>query len=135
VIDRPELTEEGPLLNQFIKDYCNRMAGRKMETIRQQMNLPLEIEWIWHVHRLHPIAYYNDCTKQLSDGQVLDKKICQVLKNFQFENDSISRVSSMDSHSSFVPSTDLAKAAIRQRGFLEKFSKHSLYTQDFILDF
>ncbi|CAM4989586.1 unnamed protein product, partial [Rotaria socialis] len=29
------------LLRQFIKDYCNRMAGRKMETIRQQMNLPL----------------------------------------------------------------------------------------------
>ncbi|CAF3896496.1 unnamed protein product, partial [Rotaria sordida] len=37
----------------------------------QQMHLPWEVEWIWYVHRVHPLNYYNDCAKQLADGKIV----------------------------------------------------------------
>ncbi|CAF3414249.1 unnamed protein product [Rotaria sp. Silwood2] len=81
VIAQPEMTQEGPTLDHFINDYCSRMAQQNMTNKHQQMKLPLETEWIWHVHRLHPLNYLNDCTKQLPGRKLIDKKVRQVLKN------------------------------------------------------
>jgi hypothetical protein len=44
------------------------MGQQKMESIFQQLLLP------WHIHRLHPLAYYADCTKYRLTGQLVDKK-------------------------------------------------------------
>ncbi|CAF1329833.1 unnamed protein product [Adineta steineri] len=107
VISHPEMTEQGAELDYFIQDYCKRMAQQEMISKKQQLKLPWQTEWIWHVHRLHPIAYFNDCTKQL--------QVFTSIKN----------------DSSFVPSIDLTQAVIRQRDFLQNFQKHDLYERSF----
>jgi hypothetical protein len=61
VIHHPEMRKEGPLLDSFIQNYCQRMARGEMRTEDQQLKLPWEIEWIWHVNRLYPLTYLNDC--------------------------------------------------------------------------
>ncbi|CAF3514463.1 unnamed protein product [Rotaria sp. Silwood1] len=130
VIAQPELTQEGPTLDHFIDDYCNRMARQDMKSKQQQLKLPLETEWIWHVHRLHPLSYHNDCTKQLPSGKLVDKKIRQVLQNSKRKHDAKISFSSINKNFVFVPSIDLRKAVIRQRDFLEKFQNHYLYSFD-----
>ncbi|CAF1278496.1 unnamed protein product [Rotaria sp. Silwood1] len=50
VINHPEMTQEEPELNYYIKDYCKRMSKGKMRTYDQQENLPWQLERIWHVH-------------------------------------------------------------------------------------
>lgn len=54
VIAHPEIMQQGEVLNSFIEDYCKRMSQQQMKTKYQQRRLPWQIEWIWHVHRLHP---------------------------------------------------------------------------------
>ncbi|CAF1362801.1 unnamed protein product [Rotaria sp. Silwood1] len=60
VIAHPEMTKEGTTLDYFIKQYCIRMQNDEMGTSYQQWLLPWQIDWIWHVHRLHPVAYFHD---------------------------------------------------------------------------
>ncbi|CAF1127650.1 unnamed protein product [Rotaria sp. Silwood1] len=106
------------------------MARHEINTKHQQIKLPIETEWIWHVHRLHPLSYYNDCTKQLSDGKLVDKKVRQLLHSYGNKRHSKVYFSSINSRLLFIPSIDLRKAVIRQRDFLEKFQRHYLYSYD-----
>jgi hypothetical protein len=53
MIAHPEMMQE-ERLNRFIEEYCRRMSQQEMTTKHQQRRLPWRIEWIWHVHRLHP---------------------------------------------------------------------------------
>ncbi|CAF3110031.1 unnamed protein product [Rotaria sp. Silwood2] len=130
VIAHPEITQEGPLLDYFVNDYCNRMARQEMQTRDQQMKLPWQTEWIWHVHRLHPLNYQADCTKQLLNEQIVDKKVRQLLHKHKSNQDSKLSFPSITNRFFFVPTIDLRKAVIRQRDFLEKFQKHYLYSLD-----
>jgi hypothetical protein len=103
------------------------MAQGEMKTADQQSKLPWQIEWIWHVHRLHPIDYLNDC-KQLSDGLV-DKKALRLMQKHSKKNKSNSKFLFINSYS-FIPSIDLTSAVIRQNDFLNKFRRHFLYSYD-----
>ncbi|CAF1432356.1 unnamed protein product [Didymodactylos carnosus] len=120
VIARPQLTKTGPELASAIASYCYRMARGDMLSSKYQQSLPIEIDWIWHVHRLHPVVYYKDCRKQL--GQIVDKQ-CYNLTEDAISDISITSVSSPQ----FTPSIDLTKAVLRQKKFLDKFSKHALF--------
>lgn len=128
VIAHPELTQEGPILNYFIREYYLRMAGRKMRTAFQQTMLPWQIDWIWHVHRLHPLAYYHDCMHSFAGGELVDKHYLS-LKAVEelppapmvFANEHLTAPLT-------VGSMDLAKAVVRQRRFLDKFQQHFLYS-------
>ncbi|CAF1137414.1 unnamed protein product [Rotaria sordida] len=130
VIAQPELSQEGPVLDHFINDYCNRMAQQNMKNKHQQLKLPLEIEWIWHVHRLHPLIYHNDCTTQLPGRKLVDKKVRKVVRKHENKHNANISFSSINSYLTFVPSINLRKAIIRQRDFLEKFQEHYLYSFD-----
>jgi hypothetical protein len=131
VIAHPEMMRQGELLNSFIEDYCRRMSQQTMTTKYQQRRLPWQIEWIWHVHRLHPVAYNNDCTKQLPSRRLVDKKYIRLrMKEEHRKYHSPVPSGSIKSHSTFVPSLDLASAVLRQRDFLEKFKQHSLFTMN-----
>lgn len=127
VIKHPEMTTAGPKLDAAIFDYCQRMAHNGMRTPEQQQKLPWQIEWIWHVHRLHPINYRDDCEQQLSDGLV-DKTDSKIFSNFNQKYKPKTTLSSARDEHVFAPSIDLASAAIRQTDFLEKFKNHSLYS-------
>jgi hypothetical protein len=129
VINHPEMKKEGPLLDSVIQDYCQRMARDEMRTTDQQLKLPWQIEWIWHVHRLHPLTYLNDCSTQLSDGLV-DKNAVTLIHNHEKKNKLKMIFPSDNGYSLFVPSIDLRSAVIRQNDFLNKFQKHFLYSYD-----
>ncbi|CAF1370637.1 unnamed protein product [Rotaria sordida] len=102
------MTQERPELNYYIKDYCKRMSKGKMRTYDQQENLPWQLEWIWHVHRLHSLAYLNDyCDKQ-------DK--LKKSKNL---------FSSNNTNLQFIPSIDLRSAVIRQKDFNRSIPKNN----------
>jgi hypothetical protein len=47
------------------------MALGEMKTQKQQFKLSWQIEWIWHVYRLHPLDYFKDCKERLVDEQAL----------------------------------------------------------------
>jgi hypothetical protein len=102
-----------------------------MQNKNQQVQLPWQVEWIWHVHRLHPLDYYNDCKKQLRDGKIVDKLVYNSIKNNGKKPNSKVAFISKNSGLSFVPSINLAKAVVRQRDFLDKFRKHDLYLRIF----
>jgi len=106
------------------------MAQQEMTTKRQQLKLPWQIEWIWHVHRLHPLVYEKDC-KQLPDGKLVDKMVYNMIKNRNKKHDSKIVFKSIKSRLSFIPSIDLVQAVVRQRDFLEKFKQHRLYSWNF----
>ncbi|CAF1256041.1 unnamed protein product [Adineta steineri] len=131
VISHPEMTEQGVELDYFIQDYCKRMAQQEMISKKQQLKLPWQIEWIWHVHRLHPIAYFNDCTKQLQGGNLVDKLAYNLIEKRYKKHDSKTVFTSIKNDSSFVPSIDLTQAVIRQRYFLQNFQKHDLSERSF----
>ncbi|CAF1491075.1 unnamed protein product [Rotaria sordida] len=120
VISHPSLTQDGKLLNEYIDEYCQKMAREEMVTDYQRSQLAWPILWIWYVHRLHPFAYHKDCTSQLPHGKLVDPKV-----QYFFSD-----VSTHRPHPSFIPSVNLTKAVIRQSTFLEKFTKHYLYTSD-----
>ncbi|CAF0919783.1 unnamed protein product, partial [Adineta steineri] len=108
------------------------MAYQAFTTRRQQQKLPWQIEWIWHVHRLHPIAYSNDCIDQLPDHKVVDKKyIRSTMKKHQHYHSFIP-FKSIKHQSKFVPSLDLASAVLRQIDFLQKFQKHNLFSMNLL---
>ncbi|CAF4187705.1 unnamed protein product [Rotaria socialis] len=65
VSNHPEMTEKGEKLDFYVQDYCYRMSKNQIMSKRQQSELSWQTDWIWQVHRLHPIAYYNDCIKQI----------------------------------------------------------------------
>ncbi|CAF5084424.1 unnamed protein product, partial [Rotaria sp. Silwood1] len=116
VINHPEMSQEGPELNYYINDYCKRMSKGKMRTYDQQENLPWQLEWICHVHRLHPLAYLNDCNKQLSD-ELVDKKCPKLIIDCDKQDElkkSKNPFSSNNTNLQFIPSIDLRSAVIRQ---------------------
>jgi hypothetical protein len=130
VIAHPEMTEKGDKLDYIIQDYCHRMSNNQLMSKYQQSNLPCQIEWIWHVHRLHPVAYLNDCTKQIPGNYFIDKKIQKVTINeYQTQNYAISK-ELVRNQATFVPSLNLEKAVLQQRDFLEKFQKHRFYSMN-----
>ncbi|CAF1418658.1 unnamed protein product [Didymodactylos carnosus] len=130
VIAYPELTKSGPLLDYFVNEYCHRMSNhKKLMDKKHQQELPFEIEWIWHVHRLHPITYQRDLqTNQISNMDVYEKK--------KVKHDGCGSCPRMaiDYHKrvkgtiTFRSSIDLVHAVERQQDFLAKFSRHYLYT-------
>ncbi|CAM4920349.1 unnamed protein product [Rotaria socialis] len=132
IISQPRLTEESPLLEAAIQDYCERMLLGSISKKEQQSKLPWQIEWIWHVHRLHPLHYAEDCTKRLSSGEIVDKKINRISSLDYCQTDAAPN--NLHEHrsytSTFVPSVDLTKAVIRQRDFLDKFQQHPLFSGD-----
>ncbi|CAF2051950.1 unnamed protein product [Rotaria magnacalcarata] len=132
VISQPQLTEEGPLLKAAIQDYCERMSLGSISKKEQQTKLPWQVEWIWHVHRLHPLHYAEDCTKQLSSGEIVDKKINRISSLDYCQTDVAPN--NLHEHRSYPPtlepSIDLTKAVIRQRDFLDKFQQHPLFSCD-----
>ncbi|CAF1579869.1 unnamed protein product [Rotaria magnacalcarata] len=65
VSNHPEMTEKGEKLDFYIQDYCYRMSKNQIMSKRQQSELSWQTDWMWQVHRLHPVAYYNDCIKQI----------------------------------------------------------------------
>lgn len=130
VIAHPEMIEMGDKLDNVIQDYCDRMSKNKLMSKYQQLNLPWQIEWIWHVHRLHPIAYLNDCIKQIPGSYFIDKKDQKLrMHEYQRQNYVYSK-EFVRNQTTFVPSIDLIKAVLRQRDFLEKFQKHRFYSMN-----
>ena len=129
VINHPEMTRKGTELDYFIQAYSKKMTNNEMTTKEEQLAIPWQIEWIWHVHRLHPRNYLNDCQKQLSQGLV-NKKTTQFMKKYQKEEKLKIEFSSIKSDYLFVPSIDLNEAVLRQKDFLDKFQKHYLYSYD-----
>ncbi|CAF1244041.1 unnamed protein product [Rotaria sordida] len=121
VIAHPEMTQQGETLNYFIEDYCRRMAHQATTTRHKQSRLSWEIDWIWHVHRLHPIAYNNDCIKQLPNGKVVDKRYRRLKIKQHRKHRSVALFESIKKPSTFVPLIDLVNAVPRQHDFLEKF--------------
>ncbi|CAF4243823.1 unnamed protein product, partial [Rotaria sordida] len=130
VIAHPEMTQQGETLNYFIEDYCRRMAHQAITTRYKQSRLPWEIDWIWHVHRLHPIAYNNDCIKQLPNGKLVDKRYQRLKIKQHRKHRSVALSKSIKKPSTFVPSIDLVNAVLRQRDFLEKFKQHYLFSMN-----
>ena len=130
VIAHPEMTQEGPVLNYYIQDYCKRMGQKEMATAKQQLKLPWQVEWIWHVHRLHPLNYDKDC-KAFGNGEVVDKKVYNLIQTYNKKHKAKPEFTSTKNHSSFFSSVDLVQAVIRQRDFLEKFQQHSFFSHTF----
>ncbi|CAF1197934.1 unnamed protein product [Adineta ricciae] len=121
-VDQLEMTQDERLLNRYVKEYCQKMSREEILEDYRQSRLSWPILWIWHLHMLHPLAYYKDCVSQLPDGQLIDPSI----QHFP------SYASAHRRYMPFFPSVDLAKAAIRQRDFLKKFQKHFLYSNDLL---
>jgi len=121
VIQNPKVCAQGVELDRLIQDYCQRMASGQMRKQRVQETLPWEIEWIWHVHRLHPIDYLNDCKNQLRDGLVDKQAFNFISKNKVTYNPSVNYYSLERKDSLFSPSIDLSSAIIRQ--IFRKLSK------------
>ncbi|CAF1237433.1 unnamed protein product [Adineta steineri] len=130
VIKHSEIWQQEKKLNSFVEDYCRRMAYQAFTTQRQQQKLPWQIEWIWHVHRLHPIAYNNDCINQLPDHKVVNKKYIRSTMKKHQDYHSFVPLKSIKHRSKFVPSLDLASAVLRQIDFLQKFQKHNLFAMN-----
>ena len=128
VIHHPEMIEKGDKLTYFVREYCQRMGENQMFTKHQQSQLSWEIDWIWHVHRLHPLAYLDDCVTQIPGGYLIDKRIRHLQLNEYSTSDSNKSGESTQPSVSFKPSLDLVGAVLRQRSFLEKFQKHQLYS-------
>jgi len=130
VIKHQEMTKEGPMLDFFIRDYCQRMIDGEMKTEEQQSRIPWQTDWIWHIHRLHPLHYLNDCKKQLRDG-IVQKKTINFIQNHLEKENFKTNFSSPKSYFLFDPFVDLRKAIIQQNEFLKKFQKHRFYSYDF----
>lgn len=95
----------------------------------------MDIEWIWHVHRLHPLDYYNDCIKGSYGGKLVDKKVARTLLT-DYPSYSVEEVENSVRTSdarSFQPSIDLTAAVLRQCEFLDRFKEHRLFTADLML--
>jgi len=123
----PYLTSPDGNLPDVISRYRNFMVLRSLGLAS---STPLDIEWIWHVHRLHPVEYMKDCLKAF--GKVIPSQYRKVkietdreglLQHFYISTfECATPLSSTDAKlfSSFAPSVDLVKAAVRQQDFLEQ---------------
>ena len=129
VADNTEMLEDGPVLRHFIKDYCRLMAHGQMRSKGAQKKLTWQIQWVWHVHRLHPLAYVDDCQKQLADGLVTEYRV-KVRKTPAKRQQKRIPLPSSSSNLAFVPSVDLAKAVLSQRDFIDKYRNHRLHSSD-----
>lgn len=115
-----DVIQDEDALTFYIDEYCRKIANDEFIIDYHQQRLPWPLIWIWYLHRLHPIAYYNDCTTQLERRQLLDPK-----SFYTFSSSSVRSIKR-----SFVPSIDLVAASIDQIPFLEKFQEHCLYSWD-----
>ncbi|CAF2896828.1 unnamed protein product [Rotaria sp. Silwood2] len=106
------------------------MARQEIVAKHKQRRLPWQINWIWHVHRLHPMAYNNDCTKQLLNGELVDKTYRRLRIKELRRYHSVNLFESIRNPPTFVPSIDLTKAVVHQRDFLEKFKQHKLFSMN-----
>lgn len=137
VRQHPELTQVGPRLSWAVQAYCRAMADGTIANLSGPGAKPLslEVEWIWHIHRLHPQSYRQDCATQLG-GAVVDKRThCfEYVANVQpTATSTIRRIAGetielqdvdvkqqqQQPRMTFQPSIDLVQAATRQRKFLE----------------
>ena len=131
VLGHPEMTREGPMLDHFINEYRRRMTEQEMTTKQQQLALPWQVEWIWHIHRLHPLDYDKDC-KAFGSRILIDKKAYNLITPSYTNSHSKMRSPPIGNDlPSFASSIDLVQGAIRQRDFLEKFQRHRLYSHTF----
>ena len=131
IISRPEMTGKSDWLKSVIHDYCYQMSHNSLMSKRQQSKLPLEIEWIWHVHRLHPRHYLNDCLEKIPGNYLIDKKIHKYsIQQYPLYAPIDRRQIQTASTLSFVPSIDLLEAVLRQKSFLEKFERHPFFSID-----
>ena len=129
VIHHPQMTEDGEILTNFIDIYCQKMSQGQMQTAQQQVDLPWQVEWIWHVHRLHPLNYLDDCTKQLQCG-LIDKQITKINRKPMKKLKRKTIFPSDTDQLKLVPSIDLKEAVFRQTDFLKKFQNHFLFDLD-----
>lgn len=81
------------------------------------------------MHRLHPVAYFNDCIKQLPNDYVIDKKFENMAAVEHKRWNPVTFFRSRSNKQILVPSIDLTKAVVRQRKLLEKFQYHELSRQ------
>lgn len=126
----PEMLNLGDKLDFYVKEYCHQMSNNQLMSKNQQSKVSWQIEWIWHVHRLHPIAYYNDCINQVPGRYFIDKKVRKLNINQYEKMIHCSLEKSILNQRIFVPSIDLTKAVLCQHNFLEKFQNHKLYLYD-----
>ena len=119
----------GPSCVTLSRTIANVWRKDRCEAGKLKKNLPWQIRWVWHVHRLHPLAYLNDCQKQLADGLVTEYNF-KLRKTPTQERQKRIRLSSRSSNLAFVPSVDLAKAVLSQRDFIDKYRNHSLHSSD-----
>jgi hypothetical protein len=104
------------------------MAQDEMKTKEQQLKLSWQLEWIWHVHRLHPILLIlmiatNNFQMDLSINKFQNfLKMITNKKKTKFYFHPLKVIYHLN------PSVDLTSALIRQKDFLDKFQKHFLYS-------
>lgn len=75
-VDRLQCLYEGPAVKRAIDRYERfwlPLLAREGDENLLPLIPPLDCAWIWHVHRLNPIRYSNDC-KELY-GRILDAPI------------------------------------------------------------
>ncbi|KAM0953050.1 putative Glycine-rich domain-containing protein [Dioscorea sansibarensis] len=77
VVNKHRSLYEGPLLDRAIHRYKAcwlPLLAKFTETgaTKGFLIVPLDCEWIWHVHRLNPVQYKEDCEKLF--GRTLDNK-------------------------------------------------------------
>lgn len=128
VIAHPQLAEQSDTLHAAVNEYCYRMGNKAMFSSFQQETLPWQIDWIWHVHRLHPVAYLRDCQEQIPGSYVIDKRTKTASLFVGNIPQWKSIIQSDEGSPKFKPSIDLVQAVLRQGEFLKKFRNHPLYS-------
>jgi hypothetical protein len=122
----PFLTSPDGNLLDVITRYQNFMTLRSYGLAQ---STPLDVEWIWHVHRLHPVEYIKDCMSAF--GKVIPSQFTKVkietekedlLKHFYLTTyECATPLSPEDAKLfRFKPSINLVDAAVKQQGFLEQ---------------
>eukprot|EP00026_Physarum_polycephalum_P010652 Phypoly_transcript_10821.p1 GENE.Phypoly_transcript_10821~~Phypoly_transcript_10821.p1 ORF type:complete len:373 (+),score=42.54 Phypoly_transcript_10821:106-1224(+) len=124
-VDRlPELTSNPEFIGSAIKRYKNFMFLRSYDLAQ---HTSVEVEWMWHVHRLHPRHYQKDCERAF--GRTIpsqykpmnpQKDHLHLVEHFDFHCNATKELPKgiQDAIDNFYPSFDLVAAAIRQRGFI-----------------
>eukprot|EP01113_Clastostelium_recurvatum_P019438 TRINITY_DN2290_c0_g1_i4.p1 TRINITY_DN2290_c0_g1~~TRINITY_DN2290_c0_g1_i4.p1 ORF type:complete len:275 (+),score=29.82 TRINITY_DN2290_c0_g1_i4:121-945(+) len=57
----PELTTQGPPLQQAITRYASYIEAAATSGDYGCIDLPLDVAWVWFVHCSHPLSYRDDC--------------------------------------------------------------------------
>lgn len=106
----PELTKSGPYLNEVVEKYIKFMQEFTNGIPDWPGN---DVMWIWYLHRLQPLAYYQDCISCFY--RVIDDHDLKATKR------DLSKVS----NNKFKPSIDLTNEAILQRHFMDKLMENN----------